>query len=384
MALIVLCERNCMNKRRTKPPATKPPSHRATKTINLALQGGGAHGAYSWGVLDRLLEEEKLSIEGISGTSAGAMNGAMLVNGYMKGGREGAKECLEQFWLKISDAGAFSPLRKTPVERALTGWNMDYSPAYHWLDLMSRMLSPYMFNPLNINPVRDVLQDLLDLDAVHACGVIKLFVTATHVASGQARVFGCDEISIDTLLASSCMPFLFQAVEIDGEHYWDGGYMGNPAIWPLIYNCKSEDVALVQINPIHNDQLPQNAHDIINRLNEITFNSSLIAEMRAIDFVSRLRQENRLDRKRYKDMHMHLIYAADQMHQLTASSKVNADWDFFIFLKNVGRQTAEAWLKAHWQDIGVRSSVNIREKFLSAGKKAAKKPALKKRADKHK
>jgi len=334
------------------------------KKINLALQGGGAHGAYTWGVLDRLLEEEDVVIEGISGTSAGALNAAMLVSGYAKDGREGAKQCLEEFWRRISEAAAFSPLHKTPLERMLTGWNMDYSPAYHWFDLLSRVYSPYELNPLNINPMRCIIEEILDEESMHACSIIKLFITATHVASGQARVFQCHEITPDVLLASACIPFLFQAVEVEGQHYWDGGYMGNPAIWPLIYNCQSEDVVLVQINPIHDEKLPTTANEIINRINEISFNSSLIAEMRAIDFVSRLLQDGALDLKRYKDMRVHLIYAGYQMRELNASSKMNADWDFFLYLKEIGRKSAQEWLKRHWGNVGVNSTIDIREKFL--------------------
>jgi NTE family protein len=335
-----------------------------TKTINLALQGGGSHGAYSWGVLDRLLEEKDLVIEGISGTSAGAMNAAMLVNGYMRAGREGAKEDLEKFWRRLSEVGAFSPLAKNPLDRAFTGWNLDMSPSYHWYDLMSRIFSPYELNPLDIHPLRGILDGMLDEKSLQACSIIKLFITATHVASGQARVFGCHELTTDVLLASACIPFLYQAVEIGGEAYWDGGYMGNPAIWPLIYHCKCEDVVLVQINPIHSDKTPRTANEIINRINEITFNSSLIAEMRAINFVSRLIQEKRVEQGRYKDMRVHLIYASSEMHHLNASSKMNAEWDFFMFLKNIGRQHADEWLKAHWNDIGKRGTLDIREKFL--------------------
>ena len=334
------------------------------KKINLALQGGGAHGAYTWGVLDRLLEEKELVIEGISGTSAGAMNAAMLVNGYVQGGNDGAKKCLETFWHRVADAAVLSPLHKSPLERMLTGWNMDLSPSYHWFDILSRMFSPYELNPLNFNPMRSVLEDILDHDAVQACSTIKLFIAATHVASGQARVFNCHEITPDVLLASACIPFMFQAVEIKGEHYWDGGYMGNPAIWPLIYNCNSEDVVLVQINPIHDELLPKTANEIINRINEISFNASLVSEMRAIAFVSKLLQEGSLDPKRYKDMRMHLIYAADHMHHLNASSKMNADWDFFLFLKEIGRETTDQWIKKEWKNVGVKSTLNINEKFL--------------------
>lgn len=335
------------------------------KKINLALQGGGAHGAYTWGVLDRLLEEDKIIIEGISGTSAGAMNAAMLINGFLQGGNEGAREMLEKFWLRISEASTFSPLHKNPLERMLTGWNMDFSPTYHFFDFLSRMFSPYELNPFNINPVRQIVEDMLDVEAVQACSIIQLFVTATHVASGQARVFQCDEITADVLMASTCVPFLFQAVEIDGEEYWDGGYMGNPAIWPLIEHCKSEDVVLVQINPLHRYTMPRTASEIINRVNEITFNSSLADEMRAMEFVSKLIHEGKLNHGEYKDMHMHLIYSPEEMKHLNASSKMNADLDFFRYLKEIGRNEAERWLKDNWKDVGVRSTVDIREKFIT-------------------
>jgi NTE family protein len=339
------------------------------KPINLALQGGGAHGAFTWGVLDRLLEEEQLVIEGISGTSAGAMNAVMLASGMVRGGVAGAKEAMEHFWKRVSEVSAFGPLHKTPFERAFTGWNMDNSFAYQWVDVMSRMFSPYDLNPLNINPMRTILSEMVDHEALHAHSKIHLFVTATHVESGQARVFGCEEITTDVLLASACLPFIFQSVEIEGEHYWDGGYMGNPAIWPLIYNCQSEDVVLVQINPIRSTEIPRTATEIINRLNEITFNSSLIAEMRAIEFVSRLVKEGKLPRDRYKDLRTHLIYDAEHMHTLNASSKLNADWDFFLFLKALGRDTAGQWLAENWKHVGERATLDIRDKFLCGPQK---------------
>ncbi len=335
-----------------------------TKKINLALQGGGAHGAYTWGVLDRLLEEENLIIEGISGTSAGAMNAAMLVNGYMLGGNLAAKDMLEKFWKKISDAAAYSPLHKNPIERILTGWNMDLSPSYHFFDLLSRVFSPYELNPLDYNPMRQILEEMLDPYALQACSTIKLYIAATHVGSGQARVFQCHEITVDVLMASSCIPFLFKAVEIEGEEYWDGGYMGNPAIWPLIYNCESEDVVLVQINPLRRANMPRTASEIINRVNEITFNSSLTAEMRAIDFISNLIKKGKLSHEEYKDMRMHLIYSPEEMKSLNASSKMNADWDFFQHLRTIGYDSANSWLKSHWNDIGKQSTINIHDKFL--------------------
>lgn len=334
------------------------------KHINFALQGGGSHGAYSWGVLERFLEEDDLEIEAISGTSAGAMNAAVMVNGYAKGGRQGAIELLEKFWRRISDSAAFSPFAKSPPERLLTGWNMDSSPVYYWLDMMSRVFSPYELNPLNVNPLKHILEDLLEMDLYLDKAAIKLFVTATHVTSGQAHVFSNKEITSDVLLASSCIPLMFQAVPVNGEYYWDGGYMGNPAIWPIIYHSRSEDVVLVQINPIHNQQVPRSAAEIINRLNEITFNASLIAEMRAIDFVSRLIQREKISHDQYKDMRMHLVYSPEAMKGLNASSKMNADWDFFQYLRGIGRDAADAWLKENKKLIGVKSSFNIRDKFL--------------------
>jgi NTE family protein len=335
-----------------------------TKKINLALQGGGSHGAYTWGVLDRLLEEDTLTIEGISGTSAGAMNAAMLVNGYMNGGNAGAKQMLHDFWKRISDAGAYSPLHKNPLERMLTGWNMDMSPSYHYFDLLSRVFSPYELNPINYNPMRDIIEEMLDPEQLKACSMIKLFVAATHVGSGQARVFECHEITTDVLMASTCIPFLFQAVEIDGEEYWDGGYMGNPAIWPLIYGCKSDDIVLVQINPLHKATMPRTASEIINRVNEITFNSSLTAEIRAINFVSRLIAEGKLQDDEYKNIRMHLIYSPDEMKSLNASSKLNADWDFFQYLKNIGYNATDAWLKENWKQLGKKATLDIQDKFL--------------------
>ncbi|MEQ1705943.1 MAG: patatin-like phospholipase family protein [Rickettsiales bacterium] len=335
-----------------------------SKKVNLALQGGGAHGAYTWGVLDRLLEEPRLIIEGISGTSAGAMNAAMLVNGYMQGGNVGAKEMLHNFWKRISDCAAYSPLHKNPLERILTGWNMDMSPSYHFFDLLSRVFSPYELNPLDYNPMREIVEELLDVDAISACSVIKLFIAATHVGSGQARIFHCNEITVDVLMASTCIPFLFRAVEIEGEEYWDGGYMGNPAIWPLIYNCGTEDVILVQINPLHKAIMPRTASEIINRVNEITFNSSLTAEMRAIEFVSKLIRQGKLSHEDYKDVKMHLIYSPEEMKALNASSKMNADWDFFQYLKNIGYNAADIWLKNNWNDVGKKSTINLHNKFL--------------------
>lgn len=332
----------------------------AIKRINLALQGGGAHGAFTWGVLDRLLEEEDLEFTGISGTSAGAMNAVILVNGFMENGREGARNALKCFWESVSQIGY--PFNQ--MEQWNPGWNLDSSLAYTLFDVYSRFLSPYAVNPFNLNPLRDILQQHLNLDHIRSCSRIQLFIAATHVESGHARIFGCEEISVDAVLASACIPFLFQAVEIDGEPYWDGGYMGNPVLWPLVYNTPVEDILLVQINPLHRKGTPMRATDIINRMNEITFNSSLIAEMRAIQFVSKLHSENRLDKTKYKDVHMHMVQMEHE-DDINASSKLNTRWDFFQFLMENGRHKASEWLKNHRHQIGKESSIDIGEHFLN-------------------
>lgn len=349
--------------------------------LNLALQGGGSHGAYTWGVLDRLLEDEEIEISGISGTSAGAMNASVLVNGFMAGGRDGARELLEKFWYEISLMGLVSPFQQTPVEQVGNSWNLDWSLSYNFLDLVGRIFSPYQVNPLNLNPLRWLLDSVLDHKLLNTSNGIKLFISATQVRSGQPRIFECGEITTDVILASACIPQLFQAIEIHGEPYWDGGFMGNPAIWPLLYRTEVRDVLLVQINPIFRDGTPNNATEIANRLNEITFNSSLIAEMRAINFVDKLVKENRLDEKRYREVRMHMIAAHPEVHGLNASSKFNTSWAFFEYLKAMGRERAEEWLATHKSAIGKHTSINISEAFLGGSKLAER---IEKELPKHK
>ena len=338
--------------------------------LNLALQGGGAHGAFTWGVLDRLLEEEDIDIHGISGTSAGAMNGAVLIDGFIEGGRARAKEQLADFWFEISQLGAaFSAASAQPFKQFLPhGFGLDWLAGFNPVDLLSRTFSPYDLNPLNLNPLRDVLERVLHVENLHAPA--RLFVTATNVETGQPRVFKCHEITIDVLLASACLPFVFQAVEIDGVPYWDGGYVGNPAIWPLIYHTECSDNLLVQINPIMRKGTPRSSVDIINRLNEISFNSSLIAEMRAINFVRKLIHSGKLSGKEYQDVHMHMVSPPDNLRGMDASSKMNADWMFIQMLRDAGREQMEAWLRNHKSDIGRASTLDLEEHFLMKPAKA--------------
>jgi len=333
------------------------------KKVNLALQGGGAHGAFTWGVLDRLLEDGRIAFDGISGTSAGAMNAVVLADGFARGGRDGARESLERFWRAVSDVGRYSPMQRTPIDMFMGNWSLDYSPTYIAFDLISRLVSPYDLNPLGINPLKDVLEEHVDFDRVRACSLMRLFVSATNVQTGKVRVFRCPEITADVTMASACLPFLFKAVEVDGVPYWDGGYMGNPALHPFFYECTSPDILLVQINPVEREDTPTSAREILNRMNEITFNSSLLAELRAVDFVSRLIDQGHLEGTRYKKISLHIIHGDEPLKSMSASSKVNAEWRFLSTLKDLGRAAAEEWLEACYDDVGVRSTVDVRQMF---------------------
>ena len=336
----------------------------APKPVNLALQGGGAHGAFAWGVLDRLLEEDGVAIEGISATSAGAMNAAVLAHGMTAGGRAGAREALRLFWRRISDAARLSPLQASPWDRFTHNHGLENSPAFLWMDLLTRIASPYQFNQWNYNPLRDVLTSVVDFDRLRRESAVKLFLSATNVRSCKVRIFECNEVTADAVLASACLPFMFQAVEIGGEHYWDGGYMGNPAIFPLIYNCVSEDVVVVHINPINRPDVPTTATEIMNRINEISFNSSLMREMRAIAFVSKLMDDGKLVDATMKRMRMHAIEAEEVMQGLGVASKLNADWEFLTHLRDIGRRRADAWLEGNLAQVGRSSTVDVRGRYM--------------------
>lgn len=322
----------------------KPPM----KMLNLALQGGGAHGAFTWGVLDRLLEEEDVQIAAVSGTSAGAMNAAVMADGWVEGGRDGAKRELTRFWSEMSGASKLlEPWLMTPFGSVTKMFGADQGAVFSFMDALTRTFSPYELNPMNLNPLRDVLGKIINFERLQTCEHLQIFVTATNVETGQPRVFTREEITMEALLASGCLPFIFQAVEIDGVPYWDGGYMGNPSIWPLYYNSPSGDVLLVQINPVMRKGTPKRALEIVNRLNEISFNSSLISEMRAIEFVRHLIDAGKLGEPQYRHVNMHMIAPPDGLHEMTADSKMNASWEFFTFLHQLGRNETETWLKAN-------------------------------------
>lgn len=327
------------------------------KTIELALQGGGAHGALTWGVIDRLLEEPGLRIEGVSGTSAGAMNAVVLADGLEAGGPEAAREHLARFWKAVSTAATTSPIQRDLWSRISGDWSLDNSLSYLFFDHLSRVFSPYELNPLNLNPLRDLVEANVDFDRVRRCSALKVFVTATNVRSGRPRVFRCPELSVDAVMASAALPFMFQAVEIDGEAYWDGGYMGNPALFPLVDECDARDLVLVQINPFYRPELPRTAREIINRMNEITFNASLVKELRSIMLLKQLIDTEGLEKERYRDMRLHRIHADEDLLELQASSKLNAEWPYLCHLRDLGRARASRWLEKHWNDVGERSSV---------------------------
>ena len=335
----------------------EPPFGRDHVRVNLALQGGGAHGAFTWGVLDRLLEERWLGIEGISGTSAGAMNAAVLIDGHAVGGPDGARMALERFWRRVSEAARFSPFRRGPLDILLGRWSLDSSPLFVAFDLVARLFSPYDLNPAGSNPLRRILAESIDFKRL-AKAPIKLFVTATNVRTGQGRIFGNDEVTPDVLLASACLPFLFQAVEIDGEAYWDGGYSGNPTITPLVRDCASDDTILVQINPVERAGTPRTAREIVNRANEVSFNATLLKELRMIALLRDVADVGDCEGARWAAMRVHRITSA-AMADLGYSSKLNAEWDFLCHLRDEGRRAADAFLDAHAEDLGRRSTLEI-------------------------
>ena len=335
----------------------QPRASRDTVLIDLALQGGGSHGAFTWGVLDRLLEEPWLKIEAISGTSAGAMNAAVLVSGHMKGGADGARTALDAYWARVAEAARFSPLQRSPLDRMLNRWSLDASPVYILMDLMSRLVSPYNLNPLGHNPIRALLEDSIDFAHLQQAD-IKLFITATNVHTGRGRVFRNKEITPEVLLASACLPTLFQAIEIDGEPYRDGGYAGNPTITPLVRESEAHDTIIVQINPLERRETPRTAGEIIDRLNEISFNSPLMKELRMIALLKQAVDPGAGEACRWADMRTHIILT-DKLAGLGASSKLNAEGAFLQMLKQEGRKSADDFLRAHGADIGKRSTADL-------------------------
>jgi len=335
----------------------------AAKKVNLALQGGGSHGAFTWGVLDHLLADGRLEITGISGASAGALNAVMVADGLSRGGPEEARKRLAAFWRATSTGGDLPPIQRAITDRMFSLMPFAATPIQSWFEAMARYFSPYELNPLNINPLSDLIERFVDFEAIRSNTDLALYISATNVHTGRLRIFANEKITSDVVMASAALPFMFRAVEIDGVPYWDGGYMGNPAIFPFLHATDAEDVLVVQINPVSRDTTPKTSGEIINRLNEITFNSALISELRTMDFVNQLIDDGRLPRGtasgQYRRLNIHRIDLGPLGIRLAASSKLKTDFEFFELLHRAGMRAAKKFLDNHFEDIGRKSTIDL-------------------------
>jgi NTE family protein len=338
--------------------------------LNLALQGGGSHGAFTWGVLDTLLEDGRIGVEGLSGTSAGAVNAVALAAGWARAEaagrdpREGAREKLAGIWHRVGALGSLGTLQQQFMRMLWGGLPRELSPAHVMGQALRGMLSPYQSNPLDINPLRDMLEEEIDFGAIAAHGELKVFVSATHVTTGKAVVFTGRQLDARAVLASACLPMLFQAVEIDGESYWDGGYSVNPALAPLISECRTADLMLVQINPLRRQEAPRTSADIVDRINELTFNASLLTQMRAIDFINRLVAEGAVSHPGCKSVRVHRIDGGAALEAFPTSSRASADGAMIQQLFEAGRAAGGDWLARHVGAIGRHGTVDIRADYL--------------------
>jgi len=335
------------------------------KKVSIALQGGGSHGAFSWGVLDRLMEDGRFEFEGFTGTSAGGMNAVAAVQGLMRNGNQGGRDELRIFWKKISEAGNSSLLNtRGPIDRMMGQYTMHHSPGYVMFDYLSRIFSPYELNPLQIDPLKEIVVQNFDFEALRAFKGAKLYLCATHVVTGQLRIFTLNELKAECLLASACLPTIHAAVKVDNDYYWDGGFIGNPVFFPLIYDCVSPDIIYIQISPTHRQKLPTTSREISDRLNEISNNSTVMREMRAINFITNLIDEGMLDKNKIKRVFMHVIKNDDAFENLGWSSKLNTEWEFLVHLFEMGRESADTWIKAHYQDVGVKTTADLERHFV--------------------
>ena len=345
---------------------SKPPNGK--KRINLALQGGGALGAFSWGAIEELLHDGRIEIEGISGTSAGAVNAVMLADGLARGGPDEARTRLADFWRAASRDGDLSSLQRTVADRLFSLIPIAGTPMQTWFDAVSRHLSPYDLNPLNINPLKNLIERFVDFEAVRNSG-LQLFIAATNVHTGRLRIFSCEKIDADTVMASAALPFVFRAVEIDGVPYWDGGYTANPPILPFFRTTRTEDVVVVQINPVERAETPTSAQEILNRVNEISFNAPLIAEYRGIEFVNRLIDQGRLPHgtgvNEYRQIKVHRIVLEGLGERFSSAGKLRNDYESFELLRKLGQRAARRFLDSHFDDIGMRSSVDLKTEVYS-------------------
>ena len=332
-----------------------------TRKINLALQGGGAHGAFSWGVADQLLADERIAIAGLSGTSAGALNAVMIADGLARGGRDEARKRLAEFWRAASTGGNLPAVQRAVTDRLFSILPLT-SSLHDWFETVARYFSPYDLNPLNINPLKELIERFVDFGAVRA-SKLPLFIAATNVHTGRLKIFARDSINADAVMASAALPFLFQAVEIDKVPYWDGGYLSNPPIFPFLSTSEAEDVVVVQINPLTRTTTPKSSVEIVNRLNEITFNSALHTELRTLNSVNRLIDDGHLPngfgRGAFRRLNVHRIDLGSLATRLSASSKLKTDYEFFDLLRRAGQRAARKFLDAHFDDLGVRSTIDV-------------------------
>jgi NTE family protein len=334
----------------------------AQKVVNLALQGGGTHGAFTWGVLDRLLEEERLSVEGITASSAGAVNAVVLADGLAAGGRDAARKALRTFWQKLSEDASRSVFRPSLIDQMSSTRGLDHSPGYVFMEALAYFASPYQLNPFNFNPLKKLFEECVDFERVRRQDAIKLFLSATDVRTAKVKVFSGKELRAEHVLASTCLPLMMQAVEVDGEYYWDGGYSGNPAIFPLVYECETPDIVLVHLTPAERPEIPTSSPAIMNRMQEISFNTALIREMRSVAVRNRRIDEGIMPGG--KRSFVHVIEAEDIIREFTASSRLNADWKFLTNLFEKGRARADLWLAANFDRIGLQSTVDLDEKYF--------------------
>lgn len=333
------------------------------KIVNLALQGGGAHGAFTWGVLETLLQDGRVDFRTISGTSAGSMNAVVMVFGLVSGGPKKAIQLLENFWKKISESGSFGVTQGAakPKESFFDPLGIVAAGAYAGFDIMSKWFSPYQFNPLGVNPLKDILLNIVDFDVVRKNADYNLHIAATDVLHSRLKTFTGDEVTVETVLASACLPQLFQAVKIDGNYYWDGGFMGNPTLYPLTQCDATNDILIVQIDPIERAEVPRTASSIADRTNEISFNSPLLVELRGIRLINQLLRDGHLKTEfcGLRQLHIHMIGDDKKMATLPLETKFNPEWDFLNDLRATGRNAAQKWLAAHFDVIGSQSTIDI-------------------------
>ncbi|MDR1267030.1 MAG: patatin-like phospholipase family protein [Holosporales bacterium] len=351
----------------THPPKTSraPTRKDGKKAISIAMQGGGAHGAFTWGVLDRLFEDGRFIIEGVTGASAGAMNAAGTVQGLLEGGNEGARRVLRSYWDALIESGKTSALKPGPIDQYLNKFTMQNTPMFIMFDLMLKFLSPYQFNPTGSNPLKDLILKVFDFEKIKNNKEYKIFMSATHVYTGKIKVFNTEEFCPEALLATACLPTMYSAVMVNGEYYWDGGFVGNPVIYPLIYECETPDIMVIKLNPTHRNRLPLTSGEIGDRLNEITNNTSILREMRSMHFITKLIDDGLVDPTKIKKLHVHLIQDEAAFQDLGWSSKLNTDKKFIDYLFEAGYKAGDKWIKENFDKVGVETTAPMEDLFMS-------------------